>query len=270
MTEFVAPLPCGTAAQSPQVYAAAGRYRLRVARSAADRDAACRLRFRVFNVELGEGLESAYLTGLDQDHFDPVCEHLIVEDLAHHRVVGTYRMQTGLSAQKHRGYYSEQEFVLAPYEPLRPGILELGRAAVDREHRTAEVLTLLWRGIAQYACALGLRYLLGCSSMNSNDPAEGWRMYAQLDRFKVSPEFETVPTRPFVCPWRINPEVDRSSDSLAMKIPRLLRAYLSLGARIAATPAWDREFRTIDFLTLLDLEALSPAAREHFLGPLQA
>jgi len=48
----------------------------------------------------------------------------------------------------------------------------------------------------------------------------------------------------------------------------LLKTYLALGARIAAPPAWDREFRTIDFLTLLDLEALAPAARERFLGPL--
>jgi putative hemolysin len=30
-------------------------------------------------------------------------------------------------------------------------------------------------------------------------------------------------------------------------------------------PAWDREFGTIDFLTLLDLAQLSPAARNRFL-----
>ncbi len=81
------------------------------------------------------------------------------------------------------GYYSEQEFNFAPYEPLRPGILELGRASIDREHRTPEVLTLLWRGIAQYATDMGLRYLVGCSSLNSKDPAEGWQMYRQLEPF---------------------------------------------------------------------------------------
>ena len=40
-------------------------------------------------------------------------------------------------------------------------------------------------------------------------------------------------------------------------IPRLLSAYLALGAAICGPPAIDREFRTIDFLTWLDLE--SPA-----------
>jgi putative hemolysin len=48
----------------------------------------------------------------------------------------------------------------------------------------------------------------------------------------------------------------------------LLKTYLAIGARIAAPPAWDREFRTIDFLTLLDLNLLSAAARHRFLTPL--
>jgi putative hemolysin len=56
---------------------------------------------------------------------------------------------------------------------MRGEILELGRASIDREHRTPEVLTLLWRGIAQYATDMQLRYLIGCSSLNSVDPARG-------------------------------------------------------------------------------------------------
>lgn len=35
--------------------------------------------------------------------------------------------------------------------------------------------------------------------------------------------------------------------------PRLMRTYLSLGAKICSPPAIDREFKTIDFLTLFDL-----------------
>ena len=128
-----------------------GRYRLRLAETQEDREAACRLRFRVFNIELGEGLDSSYETGLDMDRYDAICEHLLVEDKTSRRIVGTYRMQSGQTAKRNLGYYSEQEFSLGPYEPLRPGILELGRASIDREHRTPEVLMLLWRGIAQYA-----------------------------------------------------------------------------------------------------------------------
>ncbi len=256
-----------------QIHAEAGAYRLRLAETPQDRRAACRLRFLVFNLELGKGLESSYETGLDQDQFDSCCEHLLVEQSATDRVVGTYRMQSGSTAAQNAGYYSGQEFVLAPYEPLRPSILELGRAAVDRDHRTPEVLTLLWRGIAQYASAMGLRYLLGCSSMNSNNPAEGWQMYCQLQRFRAAPEFETVPTEEFICPAELDGSGEaqsrqrNSSPAQEMKIPKLLKTYLALGARIASPPAWDREFRTIDFLTLLDLETLSPSVRARFFSP---
>ena len=281
---------------SHRVHAEVGRYRLRLAQSSEDRIAACRLRFRVFNIELGEGLASSYETGLDTDQFDDVCEHLLVEDKHEdnpaRRIIGTYRMQTGHTAAHHHGYYSEQEFNLAPYEPLRPGVLELGRASIDREHRTPEVLTLLWRGIAQYATDMGLRYLMGCSSLTSKDPAEGWQLYRQLEHFRVSPEFETTPTVAYACPIEQEDAHAQPSSCLTksnaaeagtaettessqsgkvanqVKVPKLLKTYLAIGARIAAPPAWDREFGTIDFLTLLDLKLLSAAARSRFLAPL--
>ena len=273
----------------PRVHAEVGRYRLRLAETGEDRDAACRLRFRVFNIELGEGLETSYQTGRDTDRFDQCCEHLLVEDKLEdspaRRIVGTYRMQSGDIAARNLGYYSEQEFSFAPYEPLRAGILELGRACIAREHRTPEVLTLLWRGIAQYACDMGLRYLVGCSSINSQDPAEGWQMYSQLEPYKVSPEFETEPTAAFACPieqQRANAQPSHceqesmqnaqmqsaQAQPAPTKVPKLLRTYLAIGARIAAPPAWDRAFGTIDFLTLLDLKLLSSSARNRFLAPL--
>jgi putative hemolysin len=259
------------------VHAEVGRYRLRLAQSVEDRDAACRLRFRVFNIELGEGLESSYQTGLDADQFDLFCEHLLVEDKLEsnpaRRIVGTYRMQSGTTAALNLGYYSEQEFDFAPYESIRHGALELGRASIDREHRTPEVLTLLWRGIAQYATEMGLRYLIGCSSLNSKDPRDGWHMYRQLEHCRVAPGFETVPTAAYACPSehggeRAQPSPCRQELPNSPKVPKLLKTYLAIGARICGPPAWDREFGTIDFLTLLDLELLSPSARNRFLAPL--
>ena len=268
----------------PHIRAEVGRYRVRLAETREDREAACRLRFKVFNVELGEGLDSSYETGLDTDQFDPVCEHLLVEDRQASSparlVVGTYRMQSGTTAAEHLGYYSEQEFSFGPYESLRPEILELGRASIDREHRTPEVLTLLWRGIAQYAAGMGLRYLIGCSSLNSRNPEEGWELYRQLDHFRVSPEFRTAPTAEYKCPNEpedagAQPPVSEgkfapepAADGGAVRVPRLLKTYLAIGARVAAPPAWDRGFGTIDFLTLLDLKLLSASARHRFLAPL--
>ena len=250
------------------VRAEVGRYRLRLAQTVDDRDEACRLRFKVFNIELGEGLEHAYSTGMDADQFDLFCDHLLVEDKLTRRIVGTYRMQSGESAARGLGYYSQQVFHLEPYEPLRPYVLELGRASIDREHRTPEVLTLLWRGIAQYATRYGLRYLIGCSSIHSQDPHEGWAMYHVLHSARSAPEFATTPTAGYRCPVaeRAGSAACNPNTPSEVKVPRLLKAYLAIGARICSPPAWDRAFGTIDFLTLLDLKALSPAARHRFLG----
>jgi len=235
-----------------------GPYWVRYAVSEPDRLAACRLRFAVFNVELNEGLESAYHTGHDSDEFDPVCDHLIVEHTGTGQVVGTYRLQTGLMAKTNLGYYSEREFNFATYEPLRERVIELGRACIHREHRSTDVLYLLWRGIAQYAMTCNARYLIGCSSLTSQDPAHGAAVYQALREYLVEPRLRTEPQPKFEMP-PVEPT------GVSHKAPKLLRAYLAIGAKICAVPAIDREFKTIDFLTLLDLEALHPRISARFL-----
>jgi putative hemolysin len=148
-------------------------YATRLARNADEVRAAQALRFEVFNLELNEGLASSYATGLDTDPFDAVCDHLLVEHLPSGSIVGTYRLQTGLNAQAHRGYYCAQEFYFDVFEPLRGHIIELGRACVHRQHRNLVVLGLLWKGIADYAKTRGGRYLIGCSSLTSQDASGG-------------------------------------------------------------------------------------------------
>jgi len=246
-------------ALQPWISIDAGKYQIRLAQSVAEREAACRLRFKVFNLELGEGLISSYSTGMDQDQFDLFCDHLVVEDRTRGEVVGTYRMQSGITAARYLGYYSAQEFDFSPYESIRDQVLELGRASIERDHRTSEVLTLLWRGIAQYSKFYGLRYLIGCSSLNSQHPQTGWAMYKQLSSFLVSPELRTVPFARYELP------PVASNSECEVKVPKLIKTYIAVGARICGTPAWDREFGTIDFLTLLDLAQLTPAARNRFL-----
>lgn len=237
-----------------------GAYQLRFAESRADLEAAFRLRFLVFNLELNEGLGSAYETGYDTDEFDKTCDHLIVEHRPSRQVVGTYRLQTGRVAARNLGYYSAREFDFSPYEPIRSSLVELGRASIHRDHRSFEVLTLLWRGIARYATERKARYLIGCSSLTSQCLQEGSDMYWGLREFLVEPALRTSPQRGFSIPIEApNPVTPRINP------PRLLRAYLSIGAQICGEPAIDREFKTIDFLTLLDLTKLGSSVRIRFL-----
>jgi putative hemolysin len=235
-------------------------YRCRLAASEADIKAAQTLRFLVFNVEMNEGLEQSYLSCRDEDPFDLVCDHLLVEDTRSGEIIGTYRLQTGATAAAHLGYYSAQEFDLRPFEPLRGEIIELGRACVHSQHRNLIVLGLLWQGIVRYAQTRHSRYFIGCSSLTSQDALVGTTAYMQLQKqFMVRSELQTMPLPHLACP------MDRWLD-VPVKIPKLLTAYFSLGARICAPPALDSEFKTIDFLTFLDLQEMPASTTQRLLG----
>jgi len=235
-------------------------YSVRLAACDEEIQLAQRLRFEVFNLELNEGLAESFLTGKDCDPFDPFCDHLLVVHEHTGRVVGTYRLQTGQTAALHLGYYSAQEFDFAPFEDIRCQLVELGRACVHQDHRNAFVLGLLWKGIAQYAVARKARYLIGCSSLTSQNPALGAATYEFLKNAHLAPpKRRTRPLEAFSC----------AMDALLNPCPpppKLLRTYLGMGAKICGAPALDREFGTIDFLTFLDLEELSPSSRQHFMG----
>ncbi|MBC7980474.1 MAG: GNAT family N-acetyltransferase [Armatimonadetes bacterium] len=234
-------------------------YLVRAAQTRQDIKAAQRLRYEIFNLELGEGLQSSHHTGLDSDPFDTHCDHLIIEETATGNTVGTYRLQTGEMAAKGLGYYSAQEFDFTTYSPFRAQILELGRACIHQSHRKRSVLDLLWRGIATYAMEKNSRYLLGCSSLTSQNPDEGWALYHQLcPKHLADAPFRTNPLPAYQLP-------SASGNYIAIKAPKLFATYLHIGATIAGPPALDREFQTIDFLTILDLHAMRAAGKLHFL-----
>lgn len=224
-------------------------YTVKLATNTREFRAALRLRYEVFNLELQEGLQSSHSTGYDFDRFDAVVDHVIVSCAYTNRVVGTYRLQTGEMAPRNLGYYSEREFDFSPYEALRPQVLELGRACIHQDHRNTQVLMLLWKAIVNYGLQRGCRYLIGCSSLTSQDGATGAAVYSKLKKYLVRPELQTAPQPAFAC------ELDAATGDGA-DIPKLLRAYLTIGAQICGPPALDAEFKTIDFLTLLDLAQL--------------
>lgn len=217
-----------------------------------------RLRYLVFNVELCEGLSTSERGGLDIDPFDSFCDHLMVRELESGKLVGTYRLQTGRVAQENLGYYGNQFFDFSVYEPLRNELLELGRACVHEAHRNMMVLHALWKGIAVYATRVRARYLIGCNSISSQAEDYGLAMYEQLkEKYLVAPELRTVPQPGCQC-------VASGAPVEASHPPRLFRAYLDISARISGPPAIDREFKTIDFLTIVDLANLPDRVRTRF------
>ncbi len=233
-------------------------FRVGLAQTVEDLVACKRLRYQVFNCELGEGLESSARTGLDRDRFDFICDHLMVHDAATGTLAGTYRMQSGYRAKGNLGYYGEQLFDFRPFESIRGEVLELGRACVHEHYRNTHVLHMLWKGIAKYAASCRARYLIGCSSLSSQDENEGMALYEALrERFLVEPPLRTAPAPGHACKPNALPV-------RPPRPPRLFRAYLEISARLCGPPAIDREFKTIDFLTLIDLQRLPERVRARF------
>jgi putative hemolysin len=240
-----------------------GSYLVRFARTREEVDAALKLRFEVFNLELGEGLESSYQTGRDKDEFDDTCHHLIVLDTRSDAIVGTYRMQTGEMAAR-KGFYSASEFVLSEFPPeVLSGAVELGRACVAESHRNTQVLFLMWKGIAAYVTYNRKRYLFGCCSLTSQNENEGLRVFELLAKSgHAHTELYTMPVPGFECIAKDS----TPGDSREVSIPKLFRIYLRFGARVCGPPAIDRLFKTIDFLVLFDIEEMDAQSRRTFFG----
>lgn len=235
-----------------------GSYRLRFARSGADIDRLLALRFKVFNLEMGEGLEESLATGRDTDRFDASCHHMLVEE-ANGALVGTYRMQTAAMADRGHGFYSAGEYDL---EALPAGVLEqsveIGRACIHRDHRKRTVLFLLWKGLARYVVHNRCRYLFGCCSLTSQDQAAGIRLYRQLEQAgKVMTDVD-VPPLPHT---RCEAAEDHVAALPDIELPTLFATYLRYGALVCSRPAIDREFRTIDYFVLMDTASLSRRTR---------
>lgn len=240
-------------------------YTVRFARREEEVDAALRLRFEVFNLELNEGLEASFINQRDEDEFDKTCHHLIVVENASGKIVGTYRVRTMEMAQSAFGFYSAGEFAVEdlPYEVLAES-LETGRACIAREHRNSRVLFLLWKGLAMYMSEKRKRYVFGCCSLSTQDCAEGMRALRQLvrDGF-LHANLRVAPRADYVCRAEDFLSAD-SGDNI--KLPKLFETYLRIGAKVCGEPVIDRQFKTIDFFVIVDVKNIPGKYFKMFFG----
>jgi putative hemolysin len=110
----------------------------------------------------------------DFDRFDGDCDHLLVLD--HTRgtgaeaIVGTYRLIRRETAARLGGFYSADEYDIAPLLRIPGEILELGRSCVDTAYRQRPAMQLLWSGIAAYVFHYAIVLMFGCASLPGTDP----------------------------------------------------------------------------------------------------
>lgn len=246
-----------------------GHFTVKTAESPRELEDALRLRFTVFHKEY---MKKSRTFGVDVDGLDFVCDHLIIRDNRSGEVVGTYRFNSSTYSTT---FYSTSEFVLDRVLALPGHKLEMGRAAIKKEYRTGAIISLLWRGLAEYMRLTQTRYLFGCSSVKTVDPLQIGLVTHYLDQIgAINRDYGVEPTKKFKIKTlrqaleyiEQNPyEYDEST--VEKQIPTLLASYIKAGSMVLGEPAIDNDFNCIDFLTLLDVENMNPAYKKKFLSP---
>ncbi len=253
---------------APPVLAETDQFSIKLAESEKEIDEAKRLRYEVFNLEQGKGLETARSTGVDEDEFDQFCLHLVVRDKNADKIIGTYRAQLGSIASSAKGFYSSRQFDIEGLDEIAENTLELGRSCVAREYRKGAAVALLWLGISELLVRSKLKLMLGCVSLEESDPAIGWALYQYfLEKGRITERLKAVPKKEFELERPHDEKLDRILDSTRFIkdfIPPLLKGYLRLGTKICGVPAYDYEFGTIDFLILLDTYEVPKRYLKHF------
>jgi putative hemolysin len=241
------------AADPPTLSTDTPRYTLLLSTDPALIDAAQRLRHDVFTSEPGFELAGA-IDGRDADRFDEYCDHLLVREDNSGELVGCYRMLPPPGAIAAGGLYTATEFDVEGIDPLRPSLVEMGRAVVREDHRNGGVVLLMWAGILAYLDRCGYDYVAGCVSVpvqgcEGDGPGSQIRGVRDFVRRRHAAPYTVHPYRPVIIDGSGLDDIDPPA---RVSVPPLMRGYLRLGAQVCGEPAHDPDFGVGDFPALLD------------------
>jgi len=119
-------------------------------------------------------------------------------------------------------------------------------------------MLLMWDAIAEYVKRHRVRYLFGCASLMTTDPAEVSQFYALLkERFYAPEELRVSPRTEKAFPGLDETVMVSEEKGLFSRLPSLVKGYLRVGALLCGPPALDREFGTTDLFLLLDVTKMS-------------
>lgn len=257
-----------------------GNLEVRLATTVSEIRRAQRLRYRVFYEEMSavpSGM--TLLSRRDIDDYDTVCDHLLVIDHAateakpfrrpRPRVVGTYRLLRGDTADRNFGFYTAGEYDIAPLIKAHPDsrLLELGRSCVLKPYRTKRTVELLWHGIWTYVLHHRIDAMLGCASLEGTDPDRLALPLSFLHHHARAPEAwraRALPER-YVAMDRLSREAIDPKAAL-QALPPLIKGYLRVGATFGDGAVIDRQFGTTDVFVVLPVQAIAARYIGHF-GP---
>jgi putative hemolysin len=227
-----------------------------------------RLRYKVFNLEQNRGLKNTEKYGIDFDEFDEYCMHLIVIEKCSGNVVGTYRVHLGFVANSAKGFYSSREYEIHGLYNLADKCIELGRTCIEPKFRSGAIIAFMWGAITELLVRADLTYMLGCVSLESTDTTTGWALYEYLYKKNLlCRDVVAIPRPGYKLEKPARHEVDKvlaNEAALKKSIPSLFKGYLHLGALICGEPAVDKDFGSIDFFIILDINKVPERYKRHF------
>ncbi|AZZ36362.1 GNAT family N-acetyltransferase [Bdellovibrio sp. qaytius] len=249
-----------------------GRYLLKTLENAEELKAAFRLRYKVFQVEM-IGLEDNDFE--DHDAYDFDADHLGIFDAKSGFLIATCRLN---HSDFCKSFYSEQEFTIQPMLENNLRKLELGRVCVHNDYRKGIIIILLWRAIAKYIEISKSDILFGCGSVSTEDPEKAYLLYRYLlENNKIRPQAGVEPTEKYKSPdfERLHLSSDLSVSASEAKeaealLPPLCRSYFDIGCFVPTKPAFDADFKCIDFLTVLNIPELDPQIKKKLFGDVGA
>ncbi|HRD78684.1 MAG TPA: GNAT family N-acyltransferase [Hyphomicrobiaceae bacterium] len=256
-----------------------GPLEVRLAVKEAEIEAAQRLRYEVFYDEMGAvPTQEARRLRLDRDHYDAVCDHLLVIERvgaagAAERIVGTYRLlRRDVAARVGLPLYTSTEFDLSPLlagSGARLRLMELGRSCVARGKRDRRTLEALWHGIWAYVRSHGIEMMIGCASFPGVDPAKHRRPLDYLHRHHLAPHELRCRalTDRYVSLTASDGAGGADERATLRALPPLVKGYLRLGAFVGDGAVVDHAFGTTDVLVILPVERIDPRYFDHFGAP---
>ena len=247
-----------------------GNYQIKTLRDESEIFSAFKLRYNVFNLEITGNLNKEQI---DHDEFDKVSDHLGIFDLKSEQLIATCRVNCSLFSNL---FYTQSEFICDDLINNSKIKLEIGRVCVGHDHRKSIVILLLWKAIAQYMKLTNAELLFGCGSVMTENPLDAFILYKYLiEENKVHDDFHASPKEEYrsleldsLIKYNLNRnKMTLNEKKLAEKLlPSLCRSYFDIGCKTTGIPAFDREFKCIDFLTILNVANLSPKIRFKLFG----
>ncbi|KAB7616305.1 GNAT family N-acetyltransferase [Amylibacter sp. SFDW26] len=223
-------------------------YKTRMAQTEADIQRAQALRAGLFYENVDEIV-------LDNDEFDHINHHVLIESVETGELLATFRFMHLPNGNEIEKCYSAQYYDLSRLKKYCEAMIEVGRFCLREDIRDPGLLRTAWTFLTTYVDENDISLMFGCSSFRGTDEDKYTDTFALLKERHLAPDV-----------WRPCAkagEVFRFADHLkdhkpvlklaSQNMPPLLRTYLTMGGWVSDHAVIDRALGTLHVFTGVEI-----------------